>query len=86
MSVTDADRYLTAVIADYRERCDSGFSDEYAAKGALWKAAVVVLETASDPEPWLDQLRAIARDVSIGGKPFKASRIESVIRSARRRG
>jgi hypothetical protein len=79
MTVRNVDRYLTAVLDEYRETCAAGFSDEYAAKQALWKAAVIVWEVADDPEPWLDQLRNIALGV------LKASRIEPTIYSARRR-
>ena len=80
MAVRNVDQYLTAVVGDYRETCALGFPDEWAAKQALWKAAVVVCEVADDPEPWLDELRGIALlDV------LKASRIETTIQSARRR-
>jgi hypothetical protein len=77
--VKNVDRYLAAVIAEYRAACAAGFTDEYAAKQALWKTAVVVCEVANSPEPWLSELRGIAADV------LKPSRIESTIRSAKRR-
>lgn len=79
MAVRNVERYLTAVVGDYRETCALGFPDEWEAKQALWKAAVVICEVADDAEPWLDELRAIALDV------LKASRIEPTIHSARRR-
>jgi hypothetical protein len=79
MTIRNIERYLTAVIAEYRDDCAGGFPDEYAAKTALWKAAVIVWEVASDPAPWIDELRLIALDV------LKASRIETTIQSARRR-
>ena len=79
MTIRDADRYLAAVVSDYRQTCATGFPDEGEAKRALWKAAVVVCEVADDAEPWLAELRVIAADV------LKPSRIESTVRSARRR-
>ena len=79
MTIRNVDRYLTAIVDEYRETCAAGFSDEYTAKQALWKAAVIVWEVADDAEPWLDELRNIALDV------LKASRIETTIQSARRR-
>ena len=79
MTTRSPDRYLTVVVSDYRAACALGFTDEYAAKQALWKAAVVVCEVAGNPEPWLNELRSIAANV------LKASRIESTIRSAKRK-
>jgi len=79
MTIRNADRYLTAVVSEYRAARTAGFTDEYAAKQALWKAAVIVCEVAGNPEPWLSELRGIAADV------LKASRIEATIRSARRK-
>jgi hypothetical protein len=79
VTVRNAGRYLAAVVDEYGQTCALGFSDEWEAKQALWKAAVVVCEVADDPEPWLDELRVIALDV------LKASRIETTIQSARRR-
>jgi hypothetical protein len=79
VTIRNASRYLTAVIGEYGQTCALGFPDEFAAKQALWKAAVVVCEVADDPEPWLDELRAIALDV------LKAGRIETTLQSARRR-
>jgi hypothetical protein len=79
VTVRNPDRYLTAVVDEYRETCAAGFPDEWAAKQVLWKAAVVVYEVADDPDPWLDELRAIALDV------LKPARVEGTLQSARRR-
>jgi len=79
VTIRDADRYLAAVVSDYRQTCATGFADEGEAKRALWKAAVVVCEVASNPDLWLSELRTIALDT------LKESRIETTIRSAKRR-
>lgn len=79
MVIRNIDRYLRAVLDEYRDDCATGFPDEYAAKQALWKAAVIVWEVADDPQPWLDELRNLALDI------LKASRIEPTIQSARRK-
>ncbi len=70
--------YLSAVVGQFREAV-TGSADEFEAKKALWKAAVVIFEVADDPRPWLDQLRMIAVNL------IKPNRIESTIRSAERK-
>jgi hypothetical protein len=78
-TIRNPDRYLVTVVDSYRDDCDQGFSDDWAAKQALWKAAVVVYETADDPEAWLDVLAAVATGVA----GLKAGQVESTIKSAR---
>ena len=76
----NVDRYLAAIVREYRENCECGeFANDYEAKRALWKAAVWVFERASDPQPYLDQLR----EASVG--TVKPSRVEGTINSARKR-
>ena len=72
-------RYLAKAVINYRDDCAAGFSDEFAAKGALWQVAVSVYEIAADPGPWIDQFRQIARD------HLKAGQVESTVKSAARR-
>ncbi len=79
MPIRNVARYLATIVEKYRDDCAAGFPDEWEAKRALWKAAVIVWDTADDADPWIDELRNIALDV------LKASRIETTIQSARRR-
>ena len=74
--VRDAARYLSAVVAEYRAECATGFSNDYDARRKLWHCAVVVFEVAENPEPWLDQLR----ELSLGH--VRPTQIETTIRSA----
>lgn len=79
-TIKNLDKYITYMITEYREKCErSAFENNFEARRTLWKIAVFVIERASDPEEYLDELR----DASIG--TVSASRIESTIRSARRR-
>jgi hypothetical protein len=80
MNVRNVDRYLTAVVDEYRDDCAGGFPDEYEAKRAVWKAAVIVWEVADDAEPWLDELRTIALVAGL-----KAGQVESTVKSAKRK-
>jgi hypothetical protein len=77
--IRNPDAYLARAVTNYRDDCVTGFSDPFAAKVALWQVAVSVYEIAVDPGPWIDELRAIARD------HLKAGQIESTVRSAARR-
>jgi hypothetical protein len=79
MTIRNVARYLATIVEKYRDDCAAGFPDEWEAKGALWKAAVIVCDVADEPDPWIDELCIIALDV------LKASRIETTIHSARRR-
>jgi len=79
MMIRDPDAYLAKAVINFRDDCAIGFSDDFAAKAALWQVAVNVFEIAVDPGPWIDELRAIARD------HLKAGQIESTVRSAARR-
>lgn len=79
MVIRNPSRYLDAVVEEYREDVISGFPNEYEAKRALWKTAVIIFETADNPDPWLDEIRDIALDV------IRPQRIAGTIRSAERR-
>jgi hypothetical protein len=84
MSIRNTDRYLSAVLDEFRDDCIEGFANEYEAKKSLWHTAVVVFEVADDPEPWLDELRDIALDAWERGH-YRPRQIEGTINSARRR-
>ncbi len=77
--VRNVERYLSAVIAEYRDECATGFPNDYEARRKLWHCAVVVCETTDDPEPWLDQLR----ELSPGH--IRPTQVETTIRSAERK-
>jgi hypothetical protein len=72
-------RYLSALVAEYRAECATGFASDYRARLRLWHAALVVFEVSEDPDPWLDRLR----DLSLGH--IRPSQIETTIRSAERK-
>jgi hypothetical protein len=72
-------RYLDAVVREYREDCEAGFPNDFEARKKLWRAAVIVCESADYPEPWLDMLR----NLSVG--IIKPSGISATIRSAARK-
>jgi len=76
-TIRNPDAYLAKTVVGYRDDCAAGFSDDFAAKGALWHVALVVYEIADDPAPWIDQLRAIAADY------LKSGQIDSTVNSAR---
>lgn len=84
MSIKSQDRYLTAVISEFRDDCLNGFTDEYDAKKSLWHTAVVVFEVADDPGPWLDEIRDIALD-AFTRQHYRPRQIEGTISSARRK-
>lgn len=84
MSIKNTDRYLAAVIEEFRQDCIGGFDNEYKAKRSLWHTAVVVFEVADDPEPYLDEIRGIALDAWLRGH-YRPRQIEGTINSARRR-
>src|SRR5262245_51021714 len=77
MRARNVDRYLAAIVDEYRETdADTDFEQ----RQALWRAAVIVYEQAGEnAEYWLDLLR----EASLG--VVKPSRIETTIFSARRR-
>jgi hypothetical protein len=78
MKAKNLDRYLAAIVDEYRETdADTDFEQ----RQALWRAAVIIWEQAGEDnaEPWLDQLR----EASLG--LVKPTRIESTIFSAHRR-
>jgi hypothetical protein len=79
MSIRNQSAYLGAVISDFAGQVTAGFPDEYAAKTALWKAAVTIWEVADDPDVYLDQLRELTLAC------MRPTRAEATIRSAERR-
>lgn len=79
MAIRNPSRYLSAVVQEFRDDVADGFANEYEAKRALWKTAIIIFETADNPDPWLDEIRDIALDV------IKAQRIAQTISSARKR-
>jgi hypothetical protein len=79
MIIRDPGAYLAKAVINYRDDCAIGFSDDFAAKAALWQVAVNVYEIADDPGPWIDQLCRIARDY------LKPGQIDSTVKSAARK-
>ena len=84
MSVRNTDRYLSAVIKEFRDDCIEGFANEYDAKKSLWHTAIVVFEVADDQEPWLDEIRDIALD-AFQRQHYRMRQIEGTINSARKK-
>jgi hypothetical protein len=79
MMIRNPNAYLAKAVENYRNDCIAGFTDDGAAKRALWQVAVNVYEIAGDPGPWISQLRQIALE------HLKPGQVDSSLRSAARK-